>query len=276
MADSFERVINADRRQIIDWKEIWSFKELFYFFTWRDLKIKYKQTFLGFLWAILQPLSMMAVYTLFFGRMLGSHSQQLEYPIFVFSGLLLWVAFSTGLTAASNSLINNSMIIKKVYFPRIIIPCSAILVTIFDFFISFFLFVGLLVFYKQGVSLNALWYWPLAILVAVASTLGPGCLLAALNVKYRDFRYVIPFFIQLIFFLTPVLYPISFLDDGPLRYLLACNPMYAAIEFFRFPLLQEPVHNPTYLATSLTSCAVFLFLGIYYFKRTEEYFADLA
>lgn len=276
MVGEKEHVIDAGRQKLIDWQELWAYRELFYFFTWRDIKIKYKQTVFGFLWAVLQPLLMMLVFTTFFGRALNVPSQSLDYPVFVFSGLLLWNMFSSGLTNASNSMVNNSLIIKKIYFPRLVIPVSALLVALFDFFITLVLFFGMLIYYRQPVGFNFIWAWPLSLLITVASTLGPGSLLAALNVKYRDFRYVIPFFIQILFFLTPVIYPVSFLKYPVLQYILACNPMYAAIELFRFPLTGTPDFNEQYLLISLVSCVLFLAVGLVYFKRTEEFFADLA
>ena len=146
-----EYIVDAEKRALFDFREIWNYKELFYFFTWRDIKIKYKQTALGFLWAILQPLFMMIIFTLFFGRALNVPSQNLPYPVFVFSGLLLWNTFSSGLTNSANSMVNNAQIIKKIYFPRIVIPVSSILVALFDFLMAFILFVPLLIFYRQPV-----------------------------------------------------------------------------------------------------------------------------
>jgi lipopolysaccharide transport system permease protein len=256
-------------------QELLQYRELFYFFTWRDIKIKYKQTVLGFLWAVLQPLMMMVVFTLFFGKALDVPSQNLPYPVFVFSGLLLWNLFSTGLTSSANSMVNNASIIKKIYFPRLIIPASAILVALFDFFMAFVLFIPLLIFYKQPLSWDALWCWPLALLTSTVATLGPGCLLAALNVKYRDFRYVIPFLIQVLFFLTPVIYPVSMLKYPILQYILVLSPMYAAVELFRLPMTGVEI-NQTFLTISLSVSFLFLVAGIFYFKRTEDFFADFA
>jgi len=270
-----EFVVDADKRRLFDWQELWHFRELFYFFTWRDIKIKYKQTALGFLWAILQPLFMMIIFTFFFGRALNIPSQNLPYPIFVFSGLLLWNTFSSGLTNSANSMVNNAQIIKKIYFPRLIIPVSSILVALFDFMMAFLLFIPLLLFYKQQVSWNALWAWPLALIISLIATLGPGSLLAALNVKYRDFRYVIPFLVQVLFFISPVIYPISMLKYPLLQYILVLSPMYAAIELFRYPLAAEGL-NPTFLALSLVAGVMLLIIGIIYFKRTEDFFADFA
>ncbi|MFY8035782.1 MAG: ABC transporter permease, partial [Cyclobacteriaceae bacterium] len=192
MHEPAEYTIEPSEGRVLDWGELWRYRELFYFFTWRDIKIKYKQATLGFLWAILQPLFMMVIFTLFFGKALNIPSQNLPYPIYVFSGLLIWNLFSTGLTNASNSMVNNASIIKKIYFPRLIIPVSSILVALFDFLMAFILFVPILLFYQQSVSLSALVLWPVALIIAIVATLGLGSWLAALNVKYRDFRYVIP------------------------------------------------------------------------------------
>lgn len=275
MSEDRETVIDASKQRWFDWRDLWSYKELFYFFTWRDIKIKYKQTVLGFLWAILQPLLMMVIFTLFFGRALNIPSQNLPYPVFVFSGLLVWNLFSTGLTSASNSMVNNAAIIKKIYFPRLIIPVASIMVALFDFFMAFILLILLLLFYKQGVSPMAVWCWPLAILVGVVATVGPGSLLAALNVKYRDFRYVMPFLVQILFFLTPVIYPPTMLPFSALKYIVVASPMYAAVELFRMPLTNiYPDWN--LILISLGSGLLLLAGGLVYFKKTEDFFADFA
>lgn len=270
-----EYLIEPSHQTFFDWRELWRYRELFYFFTWRDIKIKYKQTFLGFLWAILQPMLMMIVFTLFFGRALDIPSQNLPYPVYVFSGLLIWNLFSAGLTGASNSIISNAAIVKKIYFPRLIIPVSAILVALFDFLMAFILFLPLLVFYWQPVSWSAFLLWPISLAVGITATLGLGAWLAALNVKYRDFRYVMPFFVQMLFFLTPVIYPISMLKYPALQYILVCSPMYAAVELFRYPLT-EVTPNLYFISASLCSSLVLLIGGIMYFKRTEDFFSDFA
>lgn len=270
-----EYIVDAERRKFFDFQELWRYKELFYFFTWRDIKIKYKQTVLGFLWAVLQPLFMMIIFTLFFGRALNVPSQNLPYPIFVFSGLLLWNTFSSGLTNSANSMVSNAQIIKKIYFPRLVVPVSSILVALFDFLMAFILFILLLIFYQQKVSITAMWCWPSALVVCLIATMGPGTLLAALNVKYRDFRYVIPFLVQVLFFLTPVIYPVSVLKYPILQYIIVLSPMYAAIELFRQPLTGVDIQS-TFLILSLSSSFLMLFVGIFYFKRTEDFFADFA
>jgi len=172
-------------------------------------------------------------------------------------------------------MVNNAQIIKKIYFPRLIIPVSSILVSLFDFLMAFVLFVPLLLFYKQHVSWAAIWSWPLALVISVVATLGPGCLLAALNVKYRDFRYVIPFLIQILFFLTPVIYPVSMLKYPILQYIIVMSPMYAAVELFRYPLTGVDL-NITFMALSFSVGVILLLVGLIYFKRTEDFFADFA
>lgn len=275
MNESIEYVIVSSSRRWFDWKEIWKYRELFYFFTWRDIKIKYKQTALGFLWVILQPLLMMTIFTLFFGRTLNIPSQNIPYPVYVFSGLLIWNLFSSGLTSASNSMANNASIIKKIYFPRLIIPTSSILVALFDFLIALLLFFGILAYYRQPVSWLAIFVWPLSLLLSLVGTLGLGAWLAALNVKYRDFRYVIPFFIQILFFLTPVIYPLSLLNYPSLQFVLACSPMYAAVELFRYPITGVSL-DLNLLSLSILSGLILLVIGLVYFKRTEDFFADFA
>ncbi|MBL7855240.1 MAG: ABC transporter permease [Cyclobacteriaceae bacterium] len=272
---TLEYAIEPLNKRWFDAGELWRYRELFYFFTWRDIKIKYKQTTLGFLWAILQPLIMMAIFTFFFGKTLHVPSQDIPYPVYVFSGLLIWNLFSSGLTNAANSMVSNAQIIKKIYFPRLIIPVSSILVALFDFLMALVLFVGILIFYRQPVSWLCLIVWPLAILVGVMAALGLGAAFAALNVKYRDFRYVIPFLVQVLFFLSPVIYPISMLKYPGLQYILVCSPLYAAIELFRFPITGL-VPQLDFLGISFLSGIILLLIGMAYFKKTEDFFADLA
>lgn len=257
-------------------KELIEYKELFYFFTWRDIKVKYKQTVLGFIWAILQPLIMMFIFTFFIGKSMKMPSDEIGYPIFAFSGLIIWSVFSSGITNAGNSMVNNAQIINKIYFPRLVIPISSILVSVFDFLIAFLVFIVLIGVYQQSIDLvQALVLWPIALVVAMMATFGPGCLLAALNVKYRDFRYVIPFLVQALLFLTPVIYPISIVSNYWLKNLLAINPMYAAITLFRMPMMVG-LTDTKLLWISLLSGIILFFIGLIYFRKTEAYFADLA
>lgn len=275
MKDYQESIIDAEKRKLFDGRELWRYKELFYFFTWRDIKVKYKQTFLGFLWAVLQPLFMMVIFTFFFARALNISTQELPYPVFVFSGLLIWNIFAAGLANSATSMVSNAMIIKKIYFPRLIVPVSAVLVSLFDFLMAFVVFIFLLIYVQQPVSVDAIWAWPMAVVVAGLATLGPGSLLAALSVKYRDFRYVIPFLVQVLFFLSPVIYPVSMIKYPALKYIVVWSPLYAAIELFRFPLVDLSL-DPSMMAISVSSCLSFLVGGLMYFRRTEDFFADFA
>lgn len=218
---------------------------------------------------------MMGIFTLCLGSTLKNLPQNLPYPVFVYSGLLIWNIFSSGVVNSSNSMVTNASIIKKIYFPRIVIPVSSILGSLFDFLIAFVLFFVLLFAYDQTISITAIVYWPTAVFVSFIATLGPGSLLAALNVKYRDFRYVIPFMIQALLFLTPVIYPIDLLRYEGLRYFLALSPVYAAMELFRMPLTGSSP-DQTLMLISICSGTCFLFIGLAYFRRTEDFFADLA
>lgn len=267
--------IRPVRKLSLGLKELWKFRELFYFFTWRDIKVKYKQTTLGIAWAILQPFLMMIVFSLFFGRSLNVPSDNIPYPIFVFSGLLLWNVFSSGLSNAANSMVANANIIKKIYFPRLIIPISAILVALFDFIMAFTIYICLLIYYHHSFSLMIMLYLPLSIIITVLSTFGIGTFIAALNVKYRDFRYVIPFLIQLLLFLTPVIYPVSVIKYKWLQNLLSLNPVAGAIDLLRSTVTYSPVNWQLVCMSSFISIALFI-VGLFYFRKTEYYFADLA
>lgn len=256
--------------------ELWQYKELFYFFTWRDIKVKYKQTFLGFAWAVLQPFVMMVIFSVFFGRALNVPSDGIPYPLFAFSGLMLWNVFATGLNGAGNSMVSNAHIIKKIYFPRLIVPMSAILVAVFDFFMAFIIYVGLVFYFGYSLSWEIFYILPASLLLAVIGTFGPGTLIAAMNVKYRDFRYILPFTVQTLLFLTPVIYPVSMFSNYPwLTKALAVNPMYAPITLMRHGLVEFPL-DVQLMTISILSGLFFLIVGILYFRKTESYFADLA
>lgn len=271
-----EHRITPPSRFSLNLSELWQYRELFYFFTWRDIKVKYKQTFLGFAWAVLQPFIMMVIFTLFFGQALNVPSDGIPYPLFAFSGLMLWNVFSTGLNGAGNSMVSNANIIKKIYFPRLIIPMSAILVAVFDFFMAFIVYLGLVFYFNYSLSLKLLYLLPLSLFLTIIASFGPGALIAAMNVKYRDFRYLLPFIIQVGLFVTPVIYPVSMFGDKPwLVKLLALNPMYAPISLIRNALVDVPVEWGL-IAISVVSGLIFLLIGIYYFRKTEGYFADLA
>lgn len=273
-----EYVIKPKSRLSIDFKELAFHKELFYFFTLRDIKVKYKQTLLGFLWVVLQPIIMMSIFSVFFGRALNVPSDGVPYPIFVFSGLLLWNVFATGITNSSSSMITNANILKKIYFPRLIIPISAILVSLFDFVISFIVFclyLGYMVYFENiNISIvGALLYLPLSILLATFTTVGLGCFLSSLNVKYRDFRYIVPFLVQILLFLTPVIYPTSIIEMAWLKNLVSLNPMTASIGLLRHGILNTSLDMQEVVLGGFSSIFLFI-LGIFYFKKAEMYFAD--
>jgi lipopolysaccharide transport system permease protein len=276
MTSASEYTIEPKRRNLLNLSELWEYRELFYFFAWRDVKVKYKQTVLGLLWVVLQPLTSVLIFSLFFGRALNIPSLGLPYPVFVFSGLLLWNLFSTSISSAGNSMISHGPIIKKIYFPRLIIPISTIIVTAVDFLIAFLLFVAMLLFYDVRFSIiDILLFWPLATALTFLGTLGIVCWLSALTVKYRDVRYIIPFGLQIALFLSPVIYPVGIIKIEWVNYILAINPMYAAITIFRLPLVGGELNYPLFLISCASTCFFFIF-GTYYFKKTESYFADLA
>lgn len=256
-------------------KELWQYRELFYFFTWRDVKVKYKQTYLGILWALLQPLGLMLIFTLLFTRTWKIDTSPIDYPIFVLSGLILWNLFQSSVSHGSESMIQNAAIIKKIYFPRLIIPGSAVLVSLFDFLMGFVLFLVFCAIYKQPVHWNAIIYFPAGILVVLIAGFGMGTFLAALNIKFRDFRYTVPFFLQFLFFATQVIYPIRQVQQTELKYLLALNPINTAIEIFRVPLHGNSI-DTTIVLIGLGTSIILLVTGIYFFRKTEVYFADLA
>jgi lipopolysaccharide transport system permease protein len=257
-------------------KELWDFRELIYFFTLRDIKIKYKQTVLGALWAILQPFLLMVIFTVFFASHLDIKSYNLPYPVFVFSGLILWNVFATGISTAGNSMIVNSNIIKKIYFPRLIIPISGILGTLVDFVMTLLMFVIVLFYYLPSFSLGSIaLFLPLSLFITLMTTFGFGCLLAALNVKYRDFRYIIPFMIQILLFLTPVIYPVTIIKNETIRTILNLNPISGAIEILRGAINGVPPSLALTGQCMLISLIIFS-VGLSYFRKTEYYFADIA
>ena len=271
-----EYEIKAQSRFGLGLKELWEYRELFYFFTLRDIKVKYKQTVLGFLWAVLQPLAMTFLFTYFLGKAISSYtSMELPYDVFTLSGLVLWGIFSAGLSNAGNSMVSNANIIKKIYFPRLIIPISAVLVGLFDFLMALTVFILYCLYRHIPLAWEAIAYFPLAALLACMAAFGSGTLLAALNVKYRDFRYIIPFLIQFVLFLTPVIYPATITSHVFLKTLMALNPMSAPLDIFRAGITGSSLH----LSADLISLASSLLLfagGLLYFKKTEAYFADLA
>ncbi|MDZ4809219.1 MAG: ABC transporter permease [Bacteroidota bacterium] len=256
-------------------KELWQYRELFYFFTWRDIKVKYKQTYLGILWALLQPLGMMLIFTFLFSKTWKIDTTPVQYPIFVLAGLILWNLFSASVSHAGESMIKNANIISKIYFPRLIIPCSSILVAFFDFLMGLLIFIVFCIVYQQPVDWSAIIYFPAGIILVLLAAFGTGTFLAALNVKYRDFRYTIPFLLQFLFFASQVIYPLQVVQQTWLKYILAINPVNAAIELFRYPLSGYPIDG-NIIMIGTASTFIICFIGLYYFRKTEAFFADLA
>lgn len=256
----------------VDLRELWDYRELLYSFISRDIKIRYKQTALGAAWAVIQPLFMMIVFTLAFGRLAKIPSEGLPYPLFSYAALLPWTLFAEGIARSTNSMISNANIMTKVYYPRLIMPISGILSPLVDFTIAFVILLGMMLYYGFTPTINVL-FLPIFILLALASSLGVGLWLSALNVQYRDFQYTVPFLIQLWLFASPVVYPSSLLPE-PYRMLFGLNPMAGVIEGFRWALLGTA--PPSYLiAVSALMVVVFLISGAFYFKRMEKIFADV-
>ncbi|HVT75254.1 MAG TPA: ABC transporter permease [Candidatus Paceibacterota bacterium] len=256
-----------------DMRELWRYRELLYFFTWRDLKVRYKQTLIGVLWALLQPLITMVVFSVFFGQLAQVPSDGVPYPIFVYVGLLFWQFFSGALTETSNTLISNQPIITKVYFPRLILPISGVITKLVDFGVAAIVLVGLMLYYGFVPHFAGLWLLPVLLAIAFMASVGGGLFLAAVNVKYRDVRHALPFFIQILLFLTPVIYPASI--AGKFSWLLALNPMTGVIQSARAALLGTTPVNWTLLGLSFSVCLVVLIIGTIYFKKVERYFADI-
>jgi lipopolysaccharide transport system permease protein len=256
-----------------DLKEIWEYRELLYFFTWRDLKVRYKQTVIGVAWALFQPLVSMIVMSVFFGYFVRMPSDGIPYPVFVYVGLILWQFFSGALTAISQCLVGHRNIITKVYFPRIILPISAAMTKFVDFAIAALVLIGLMVYYGYTPHLSGFWILPILVFTAFMAALGLGLFLAALNVKYRDVGYVLPFFIQLIFFVTPVIYPASL--TGIWSWFLAMNPLTGVIKAARSALFNDFPQNWPQLGISIFACFIALLLGYWYFQKTEKDFADI-
>ncbi len=257
----------------INLAELWEYRELLYFLTWRDIKVRYKQTFLGMAWAVVQPFFMMLIFTVFFGRLAKVSSDGLPYPIFVYTALLPWQLFSRALTDASTSLVVNERLITKVYFPRLLVPASAVLASLVDFGIAFVLLLGMMIFYAIAPT-GAVWTLPLFILLALMSALGVGFWLSALNAQFRDVRYTLPFLTQFWFFATPVVYPASLVPER-WRLLYGLNPMTGVVEGFRWALLGKGGGIEPMLAVSVIVILVTFIGGLYYFRRMERTLADV-
>ena len=257
----------------LDLRALWNYRELLYFLTWRDIKVRYRQTVLGIAWAIIQPIFLMLAFSIFFGRLAKVPSDGLPYPIFTFSALLPWQLFAYSLGQSSNSLVANDRLISKVYFPRLVIPLSAVLSGLIDFLVAFAILLLMMFFY--GISPTvALWRVPGFVLLAVMTALAVGLWLSALNVRYRDVRYTIPFITQFWLFVSPVAYPSSLVPDS-WRWFYALNPMVGVIEGFRWALFGKVEGPGSQLIVSVAVVVALFIGGLYYFRRMEKTFADV-
>lgn len=253
--------------------DLWEFRELLYFLVWRDIKVRYKQTALGVAWAVIQPLATMVVFSIFFGRLAGIPSDGIPYPIFAYCALVPWQLFSYALTESSNSLVANQNLITKVYFPRLLIPISAVFAGLLDFLIAFVLLFGMMAYYRLPFP-PFLWALPVFLLLAAATALGVGLWLSALNVQYRDVRYTIPFLTQFWLFTTPIAYPSSLVPKA-WRALYGLNPMVGVVEGFRWALLGTGSTPGVMLGISACMTLGLLLSGAFYFRRVECTFADV-
>lgn len=254
--------------------KLWAYRELIYFFTWRDIKVRYKQTVMGVLWAIIQPVFTMVIFSLFFGGLAQVPSDDLPYPIFTFAALVPWTFFANALTQASNSLVNQIDMLKKVAFPRMTMPIATVLAGIVDFVLAFAVLLGMMLYYGVLPTINILWL-PLFLLLAFITSLGVGLWFSAMNVQFRDVRYVVPFLTQAWLFATPIAYPSSLLSDT-WRIVYGLNPMVGVVEGFRWALLGADTAPGPIIVVSAVVALVLLVSGAFYFRRMEKTFADIA
>ncbi|MDP8257488.1 MAG: ABC transporter permease [Candidatus Alcyoniella australis] len=259
--------------EAIDLRELWQYRELLYFLAWRDIKVRYKQSFLGIAWAILQPFVTMVVFTLIFGRMIKMEGEQIPYSIFAFIGLVIWTYFSRALGTSTLSLVANSPLLTKIYTPRAILPISGSLAALVDLVVSVIFMLGLLALYGYYPNWGFLWMLPFCLL-AMLTAVGCGLWLSAINVRYRDIGQIVPFVIQIWFFLTPIVYPLSVLGEK-WRFLFWLNPMTFIIDGFRWAVTDYPFPPLGGAAASLLIVAFLLVSGSYYFRRMESSFADV-
>ena len=254
-------------------RELWEFRELLYFFAWRDIKVRYKQTVMGVLWAIIQPFLTMVIFSLFFGQFAKVPSDGLPYPIFSYTALVPWTFFANALAQASNSLVANANMIKKIYFPRLALPIATVLAGVIDFALSFVVLLGIMFYYGLTPTINILWL-PLFLLLALVTSLGVSLWLSALNVQFRDVRYTIPFLTQVWLFMTPIAYPSSSIPES-WRIVYGLNPMVGVVDGFRWALLgTDTLSGNVIIASALVALTLFI-SGAFYFRRMEQSFADV-
>jgi lipopolysaccharide transport system permease protein len=272
--NNYQLIIEAGRSERHYWKDLWRYRELFYFLAWRDILVRYKQTIIGITWAIIRPVLTMLVFTVVFGKIAKLPSGGAPYPVMVFSAMLPWQFFASSFAEAGNSLISNANMISKVYFPRLVMPTSAVIVSFVDFLISFVILIALMFWFGFIPDVRIIML-PLFILISFAASLAGGLWIAALNVKYRDFRYIIPFIVQFGLYISPVGFTSSVVPDK-WRLLYSLNPMVGVIDGFRWAILggEYQLYLPGFLL-SLALVAFILVSGIAYFRKTEKTFADV-
>jgi homopolymeric O-antigen transport system permease protein len=254
-------------------RELWEFRELLYFFAWRDIKVRYRQTVMGVLWAIIQPFFTMVIFSMFFGRLANIPSDGVPYPIFSFTALVPWTFFANALAQASNSLVSNANMIKKIYFPRLALPIATVLAGVVDFALAFIVLLGIMIFYGLVPTVNIIWL-PLFALLALVTSIGVSLWLAAMNVQFRDVRYTIPFLTQAWLFVTPIAYPSSMLPEQ-WRIVYGLNPMAGVVEGFRWALLgTDTAPGKMIIVSALVAVTLFV-SGAFYFRRMEQNFADV-
>lgn len=259
----------------IRFRELWQYRELLYFLTWRDIKVKYKQTILGASWAIIQPFMTMVVFSLFFGKLAKVDSDGLPYPVFSYAALVPWTFFSNGIHMSANSLVHSANMIKKIYFPRLVIPIATIIAGAVDFCLAFIVLLGMMLFYGITPTSNIIWL-PFLLLLTFITSLGVGLWLSAMNVQFRDVRYTVQFIIQFWMFATPIAYSSSMIENDLLRTLYGINPMVGVVEGFRWALLgTETAPGPIIVVSTLVALLL-LISGLFYFRRMEKTFADVA
>ena len=272
-----ELIIQAGRSEAHYWRDLWRYRELFGFLAWRDVLVRYKQTVIGIAWALIRPILTTAILTIVYGGLAGFHSHEIPYPILVLVGNIPWMFFSTALSDSSQSLVANSNLVSKVYFPRMILPASAVIVALVDCLICLGLLPFLMAWYDYWPSWRVVTL-PFFILLAMLTALGPGLLVTALNVKFRDFRYIVPFIVQFGLYLSPVGFTTTLIGEkfGPTwQFIYSLNPMVGVIHGFRWALCETAPLNTQVLFTSMAFSMVFLLIGIWYFRRTEKTFADI-
>ncbi|HET7113847.1 MAG TPA: ABC transporter permease [Pyrinomonadaceae bacterium] len=258
--------------KLVSFRDLWAYRELLFFLTWRDVKVRYKQTILGAAWAILQPLFMMIIFTIFFGRLAGVESAGVPYPIFALAGLVPWTFFANTITASGNSLVGSAHLITKVYFPRLIVPAAAMTAGLVDFVLAFMLLVVMMIYYRVPITMQVL-FLPVLVLLTALFGLGVGTWMSALNVKYRDVRFALPFLIQLWLFVSSVILPSSAVP-AKWRWVLMFNPMSGIIEGYRAALFGLPFDWPALGVATILTIAM-LFYSVYSFGKAERSFADI-